>query len=403
MKLKSKRNMSSSPSTIAIHTTNAISATPTKFLWLVGTILLVMTSHLSFDFFNHIKNQQHLEKYEKSQFTRKKRLNSFGSPLVLGLSVKSEMDQTVLLKEKVSVTSSILAGQEKEQVYTNTHNHHKEIRNNDDSVFVPNRTFSVYKTERELHGRNSRFPSIEDRVKTYMTNWYLPPCDIPKNRDQFIQFKFIEDNTTSFSEIDFSTNEAKLRIREIPILVSGANINQTQKRSFMISDDTGNSIIHYMNLEKMMKCKVESCVDIIQYWYPAIERIANQLSPSEDQQKYKYNLNHLFAPFLFQFGDHVLSKAYQLSLSKFDMFPAMPHLKKSRESIKISSQVSTNSKKFDYEWRNSKYCCYKGPLQAPETVRGQREHLQPSKFIQSLLCRRERSKLFWIMPLRHAH
>jgi hypothetical protein len=42
----------------------------------------------------------------------------------------------------------------------------------------------------KIKSRRDRFPSVEERVKIYMSNWYLPPCN---ERDRFL----VSTNTTN--------------------------------------------------------------------------------------------------------------------------------------------------------------------------------------------------------------
>lgn len=44
--------------------------------------------------------------------------------------------------------------------------------------------------EKEATFRENRFPSVEERVKLYMSNWYVPPCE--DYSEGFVRYKFTE-------------------------------------------------------------------------------------------------------------------------------------------------------------------------------------------------------------------
>ena len=64
-----------------------------------------------------------------------------------------------------------------------------------------------YETTMNIHSipspsiRANRFPSVETRIKLYMSNWYVPPC--PGDDGAFVKYSFDnkdEDTTNSESE-----------------------------------------------------------------------------------------------------------------------------------------------------------------------------------------------------------
>jgi hypothetical protein len=233
-----------------------------------------------------------------------------------------------------------------------------------------------YKSVEEMKSRFDRFPSIQDRVMVYMSNWYLPPCNNKHSLSNLISFQEI-DNRTNPSDWKIvyengSEEKATLLIQEIQFnwSDSAGNRRNVSQRSFHLSDSTGNSQIHFMSRQMFEKCSIESCSDIKNSWYPVLDQI------NKENRKRSMDV-----PYLFQFGDHILSKAYSPDEHRFGEFPALPHLKKSRQSIKHEEigidNVSVNPRK-------KRSSCYKGLLLPAETIDGKKEYLQPSKYLHHI-------------------
>ncbi len=50
--------------------------------------------------------------------------------------------------------------------------------------------------EDDYSQRENRFPSVDDRVKLYMSNWYVPPC--PGNKDDVIRYEYANSKTSQW-------------------------------------------------------------------------------------------------------------------------------------------------------------------------------------------------------------
>ena len=66
----------------------------------------------------------------------------------------------------------------------------------------------------ELCGRSTRFPSIETRVKFYMSNWYSPPCD-GYDRNATNHYRFLSDQKLLIRDLRSADQNISLRIAEI--------------------------------------------------------------------------------------------------------------------------------------------------------------------------------------------
>lgn len=54
--------------------------------------------------------------------------------------------------------------------------------------------------------RQERFPSVEERVKLYMSNWYLPPCKATNKMDERVRFDYHRDGPTLTVGVKVSHN-----------------------------------------------------------------------------------------------------------------------------------------------------------------------------------------------------
>lgn len=53
--------------------------------------------------------------------------------------------------------------------------------------------------------RSERFPSFEERLKIYMGNWYLPPCNNEnRNEDERIRYHFNYTSSLEFPSVELS-------------------------------------------------------------------------------------------------------------------------------------------------------------------------------------------------------
>lgn len=152
---------------------------------------------------------------------------------------------------------------------------------------------SEYMSQEEQDGRPLRFPSVEDRVKLYMSNWYAPPC----TDDEKIQY--------NYQLSDRETSKTPLYVREASSKVA------PKKRLLELhsSPHTSDSKVFYMNDQTLGHCKQETCSDVMQYLYP--------YSPYS-------------TPVLLDIGDKHTPIAYLPEMSQDGWYPAVPHFKKYR-------------------------------------------------------------------------
>jgi hypothetical protein len=225
-----------------------------------------------------------------------------------------------------------------------------------------------YRSRQEMLERHSRFPSIEDRIKLYMSSWYTPPCNFDKLienlSDSFdeksmmvtlVQFKFLSDNT----------NDSPLLLLREAVLdtVFDEDISeQTKARLFLVDSDAEakGSRIFFMDPATIRKCDHSFCTDTKEYLFPSMARVQEAMEGS-------WNV-----PILMQFGDAEISRAFRLATKKNESYPNVPIIKKFRYSLEKDELRRLTSR-----------VCYDALGQKTRDIamtRKQESRLQPSKF-----------------------
>ena len=124
-----------------------------------------------------------------------------------------------------------------------------------------------YTSAKEQNGRRDRFPTVEDRVKTYMGAWYAPPC---RDSDK-IAFRFV--NVT----ID-GKPENVLLFREVP------KVNSSVQRTFVAAKHIRAARAIYLDRQDMEHCDFNHyCVDTKQYMLSTLDRLATNSTTFEEK------------------------------------------------------------------------------------------------------------------------
>jgi len=170
-----------------------------------------------------------------------------------------------------------------------------------------------YHTREELEERSSRFPSVDERVRVYMTNWYLPPCenqhvDMISDEDAYVQYNYVHNATTNLYMMLFrETRTWKEKIHG-PL------------RRFVVDESTEFDLLRYMvHPEILLQCDSAYCTDLVKYLFPALAR---QAALETDP-----------VPILYQFSDAEKTRAYTLDKQREVAYPNVPHLKKFRYAL----------------------------------------------------------------------
>ncbi len=198
-------------------------------------------------------------------------------------------------------------------------------------------------------GRATRFPSVDQRVRVYMSNWYLPPC--PSDQEAFVEYNYRRFDEKGLEYMVFRevrTQREKKR---------GA------LRTFIIDDTTNFDVLRHLNHDTMLRCTKSSyCKDFVKYLYPAMERAANSTTAtSTDSIDVRNNDNNVL---MYQFSDVEKTRAYNAGKGLIAGYPNVPSLKKFRYALSKEERekvLTSNSND-----KNSN--CVESPRPIPTTI-----------------------------------
>jgi hypothetical protein len=186
----------------------------------------------------------------------------------------------------------------------------------------PQNTRQYYTLDDDLSNRSARFPSIDERVRVYTSDWYTPPC----SNDQKLRYSFHAATATSTS-----TNTAKFTNHtRIPswildlVLFDTPNENSStttlQIPSTVVPDElffltqpllsapakAGRSSISNCDVHPNMR---PYCRDVDKTLWPALERTFNMTNNNLNTTTSASTVNNKMPPILLQFGDTAYSTA----------------------------------------------------------------------------------------------
>lgn len=191
----------------------------------------------------------------------------------------------------------------------------------------------AYQDVTEMQARSTRFPSVVDRVKLYMSNWYTPPCaaaqddgsdDDDDDDDARVGFAYVHrrrhNSTTTTSQI--------LTLREIAIPPRTRRIWQLDSHFNGSAAPGSFDQVHFMDRNTMLACQHRYCRDVVAFLFPALKRVGHSGLYSS-------------VPILFQFGDDNRTQALRWSKNKetkalpppLESYPQIPVLKKMRQCL----------------------------------------------------------------------
>jgi Glycosyl transferase family 90 len=191
-----------------------------------------------------------------------------------------------------------------------------------------------YRSLEELQERSLRFPSVEERLKVYMSTWYVPPC--PDNKKGMVQYNYVPKKN---GELPLPTAV----VREV------IGTDNAEQHTIALETSIEHSRkIFFLDRSLMTNCKDKFCIDTVKYFFPALDRVGS--GHTED------NL-----PIIMQFGDADQYRAYAPALGKEMAWPMVPVIKKFRYSMETKELERVTSQQ-----------CYSGPRELASTARDPR-------------------------------
>jgi hypothetical protein len=177
-----------------------------------------------------------------------------------------------------------------------------------------------YRSLEELQGRSNRFPSVDERLKVYLSIWYVPPC--ANNTQGFVKYRYHNGSSVILQEAG-----------ENPHIL---HVSSTIERSRQI---------FLMNRELIGVCKDKFCLDVKKYFFPVLDHQQDDTTPV-----------------LLQFGDAEEFKAFVPEMNNYQNYPLVPVIKKFRYSME----------KKDVQRITSQNCYEGSSLELAGTVRDPR-------------------------------
>jgi len=169
-----------------------------------------------------------------------------------------------------------------------------------------------YSSRTEMENRRKRFPSVDERVRLYMGNWYLPPCanqqaDSISEEDAYVRYNYVFNATLGADMMLFRESRTwREKIRGM-------------LRHFVVDESTGYDLLRFMTKrETWFNCDNSYCNDLVKYLLPAMDRAPVDAAP---------------VPILYQFSDVEKTRAYIIEKQKHGAYPNVPHLKKFRYAL----------------------------------------------------------------------
>lgn len=236
----------------------------------------------------------------------------------------------------------------------------------------------AYTDVTEMESRRHRFPSIAQRVKLYMSNWYLPPCP----NTQRIQYQYFyhhpeqpyvdidnysDTSTTSIGSTSNTPNTTNTTSDISVVMVQEISLHrplQTKfedyihipynppRRFIFDSEFHADDTIHVVDRQQFVQCKQRYCIDLLDSFLPFIDRHFHSTTNER-----------IPIPILYQFGDSRESKP-SLQWNGQPQYqhqhqhpqrqirnPRIPVIQKTRNSMSRSELLSITDV--------SKHTCYK--------------------------------------------
>ena len=181
--------------------------------------------------------------------------------------------------------------------------------------------------------RNLRFPSVDDRVKLYMSNWYVPPC--PGNS---IQVNHV--NATILTIQESTTTEQAANNKKARTLVVSSEI-EVDRIFFLDRDIVSHCAQNVPPPNKSKYRHSRYCKDVQSMLMPALDQVDDDA----------------MTPVFLQFGDGKRSSGHGLV--------NIPYIRKIRSSTTRASLFNVTSNH-----------CYSGPRD-PLHTKHDNGHLQP--------------------------
>ena len=221
-------------------------------------------------------------------------------------AVSTSSSSDTIIHERLSTST-----QQKEQVAENQISASMSIReyllqnvpgSGDDAKMIQHLEFA-YTGVQEMLDRHNRFPTVEQRIKVYMSNWYTLPCDDSAR----ISFRFSNSSTSEGGKAHVSLKEISLQ-RQQDEVIENEKRNNKEQRVFRVHTATASSHdlfdeIYYVDRELFVSVKHQYHKDIVEFFLPSLDKHLGNKTGTNNT-----------TPILYQFGDTQQPRANMLHL-----------------------------------------------------------------------------------------
>lgn len=215
-----------------------------------------------------------------------------------------------------------------------------------------------YRNAAERDFRSERFPSIDDRVRYYMSNWYLPPCD---DESRIVYQKFHNESTTNDLWNRFIGTRRAGYYYEMTEVAHPED--QNLPRTVIIPSTAALKRLFVLEDFDLSQCHQHRHWSIRDYCSDASLSILNtaradlQLAESDS------------LPIVAQFGDYIETVGYtDASLNELELDPRIPYIKKLRYALPKSELDRLTGTAY-----GANHDCLSGPRLPPSGL----DQLQP--------------------------
>ena len=218
-----------------------------------------------------------------------------------------------------------------------------------DTTLMRNLEFA-YTSVQELLDRHRRFPSVEQRIKLYMSNWYTPPCDDSAR----ISYRFSNSSSKKGKMAFVSLKELTLQEQQDDV-IENEKLNHREQRIFRVQTGSAESRgsfdeIHFVDRELFQSVKHMYHRDIVEFFLPSLDKLLNNKTGTNNT-----------TPILYQFGDTRQPRAPMLHLEngRDQIFtqlvrnPRFPVIQKVRTSLS-SNQLAAFTDRQDCYHRDER-------------------------------------------------
>jgi Glycosyl transferase family 90 len=240
----------------------------------------------------------------------------------------------------------------------------------------------AYADVEEMLNRSNRFPSVEQRVKVYMSNWYIPPCDDTARIGYEYSFanegrngenvNFVDNNETLTTSVGRTLTMREIDSQQLMLVNASSASDEQLQRFFQVkNEDVTYDEVNFMDRRAFSECVHQYCVDMMTFLLPSMDRVLNNNAGIMTD-------SHDMVPILYQFGDQHTAILTMVTgdrkLQAKSWYPRIPVIQKMRQSIRpVDMQHITDE---------SQIQCYKNGERLAPLKEGKIDEKKKSELLQ---------------------